>query len=127
MSKDTVTFRIRELDPDMIAPPTKNMNKPEQGGSKIVIIGKPGCFTKGTPVMMYDGTLKNVEDIKVADVVMGDDCTPRIVQELCFGKENMYRIRHHYDDEYDTYFLYQNIALEHFVVCNHRPSLHHLL
>jgi hypothetical protein len=98
MSKDTVTFRIRELDPDMIAPPTKNMNKPEQGGSKIVIIGKPGCFTKGTLVMMYDGTLKNVEDIKVGDVVMGDDCTPRNVQELCFGKENMYRIRHHNDD-----------------------------
>jgi len=41
-SKDTITFRIRELDPDIIAPSTRNMNRPEQGGSKIVVIGKPG-------------------------------------------------------------------------------------
>jgi hypothetical protein len=40
--KDSITYRIRELDPDMIAPSTKNMDRPEQGGSKIVIIGKPG-------------------------------------------------------------------------------------
>ena len=40
--RDTITYRIRELDPDMIAPSTKNMDRPEQGGSKIVIIGKPG-------------------------------------------------------------------------------------
>lgn len=33
---------IRELDPDMIAPSTARMNAPEQGGSKIVVIGKPG-------------------------------------------------------------------------------------
>lgn len=42
MSRDAITYRIRELDPDMIAPSTKNMDRPEQGGSKIVIIGKPG-------------------------------------------------------------------------------------
>ena len=42
MAKDNIIFRIRELDPDMIAPSTKNMNKPDQGGSKIVVIGKPG-------------------------------------------------------------------------------------
>lgn len=35
-------LRIRELDPDMIAPMTKNKDKPDQGGSKIVVIGKPG-------------------------------------------------------------------------------------
>jgi hypothetical protein len=40
--RDSITYRIRELDPDMIAPATKNMDRPEQGGSKIVIIGKPG-------------------------------------------------------------------------------------
>lgn len=33
---------IKELDPDIIAPSTKRMNVSEQGGSKIVIIGKPG-------------------------------------------------------------------------------------
>jgi|UniRef100_A0A6C0K1F0 hypothetical protein len=33
---------IKELDVNMIAPNSQTMNKPEQGGSKIVIIGKPG-------------------------------------------------------------------------------------
>ncbi len=35
-------IEIRELDPDMIAPSTSKMLVPEQGGSKIVVIGKPG-------------------------------------------------------------------------------------
>ena len=92
-SSNNVIFRIKELDPDMIAPSTKNMNRPEQGGSKIVIIGKPGCFIKGTPVMMYDGTSRPVETIKEGELVMGDDSTPRTVLELCRGMENMYKIQ----------------------------------
>jgi hypothetical protein len=40
MSKRVI--KIRELDPDMIAPSTKNFMNPSQGGSKIVVIGKPG-------------------------------------------------------------------------------------
>jgi replicative DNA helicase len=92
-SSNNVIFRIKELDPDMIAPSTKNMNRPEQGGSKIVIIGKPGCFIKGTPIMMYDGTSRPVETIKEGELVMGDDSTPRTVLELCRGMENMYKIQ----------------------------------
>lgn len=33
---------IKELDTELIAPSTSTMNNSEQGGSKIVIIGKPG-------------------------------------------------------------------------------------
>jgi len=35
-------YRIRELDVDIIPPSFANKNRPEQGGSKIVAIGKPG-------------------------------------------------------------------------------------
>lgn len=42
MSKETIKLKIRELDPELIAPSTANMNKETQGGSKIVIVGKPG-------------------------------------------------------------------------------------
>jgi hypothetical protein len=35
-------IRIKELDPDMIAPCTKRMNDPTYGGTKIVVVGKPG-------------------------------------------------------------------------------------
>ena len=94
MAKDTKVLRIRELDPDMIAPSTKNMNRPEQGGSKIVVIGKPGCFERGTKILMYNNSIKNVEDVEVGDIVMGDDSSPRNVLQLCRGKSLMYRIRH---------------------------------
>ena len=42
---------------------------------------------------MYDGTLKKVEDVKVGDLLMGDDSTPRRVLSLARGKEEMYWVR----------------------------------
>lgn len=42
MSTTVRALNIRELNPDMIAPSTANMNRSDQGGSKIVVIGKPG-------------------------------------------------------------------------------------
>ena len=50
------------------------------------------CFGKGTEILMYDGSLKKVEDIAVGDVVMGDDSTPRNVLSLSKGREQMYKI-----------------------------------
>ena len=42
MSDDTIEVKVKELDLDMIAPRTKDVYNPEKGGSKIVVIGKPG-------------------------------------------------------------------------------------
>src|SRR3989344_1567089 len=83
---------IGELDPHTIHPTTVN---DENGGSKLVAIGKPGCFEKGTKVRMFDGTSKDVEDIIIGDVLMGDDSTPRNVLDLCFGIDHMYTIIPH--------------------------------
>lgn len=52
------------------------------------------CLGLGTPVMLYDGTFKNVEDIVVGDVLMGDDETPRHVSKLYQGEQMMYRVRY---------------------------------
>ena len=35
-------LKIKELNPDLIPPSTDNYKSPGQGGSKIVVIGKPG-------------------------------------------------------------------------------------
>ena len=59
---------------------------------KIIFVGDP-CFAKGTGVLMYDGTIKNVEEIEVGDVVMGDDSTKRVVKTLFRGKSPMYEIK----------------------------------
>lgn len=93
-------LKIKELDPDMIAPSTATFNKPSQGGSKIVIIGKPGCFRAGTPVLMYDGSIKKVEDVNVGDLVMGDDSRPRTVLQLCRDNELMYEIKPEFGESY---------------------------
>ena len=65
-------------------------------GDLIIIAARPSmgkCLGKGTKVLMYDGTLKNVEDVKVGDLLMGDDSTPRRVLSVTSGKERMYWIR----------------------------------
>lgn len=89
---DINSLPVKELDLEMIQPNTETYKNPEQGGSKHVIIGKPGCLSKGTGILMFDGTIKNVEDVLPGEQVMGWDSTPRNVLELCRGTDEMYRI-----------------------------------
>lgn len=58
-----------------------------------IIVSPCGCHAKGYGILMYDGTIKKVEDIVVGDRVMGDDGTPRTVLELHNGIDDMYEIR----------------------------------
>ena len=53
------------------------------------------CLGKGTKVIMYDGTYKNVEDVQVGEQLMGVDSTPRNILSLARGQEQMYWIRQH--------------------------------
>ena len=55
-------------------------------------VGK--CLGFNTPILMYDGSIKMVQDIKNGDVLMGDDSTPRNVLSLARGKEEMFEISH---------------------------------
>jgi hypothetical protein len=63
----------------------------DKGKRKISIRSGHGCFAAGHPVMMFDGTIKPVEDVRVGDLLMGDDGTPRCVLQLKRGREEMYR------------------------------------
>lgn len=87
-----ITFKIKELNLELINPSTKSAFNPSVGGSKTAVLGKPGCFAKGTEVLKYDGTITNVESVKVGDCLMGDDSTPRNVIELCRNFDDMYKI-----------------------------------
>lgn len=51
-----------------------------------------GCFAKNTPILLWDGHYKNAQDIKVGDVLIGDDGTPRVVEELCSGGDEMFEV-----------------------------------
>jgi len=50
-----------------------------------------GCHAKGQLILMYDGTQKKVEEIKIDDVVMGWQ-GPQTVTYLHTGKEEMIKI-----------------------------------
>ena len=77
----------------------KNLNDKTSGfgkGDLVIIAARPAmgkCLGKGTKVVMYDGTLKKVEEVKVGDLLMGDDSTPRKVLSLARGQEEMYWVR----------------------------------
>lgn len=64
-------------------------------GQMTAIMGSPGCHAKGTEIVMYDGTLKKVEDIVVGDLLMGPDSQPREVLKLCRGIDKMVKIIPH--------------------------------
>lgn len=51
-----------------------------------------GCHARGTPILMFDGSVKNVEEINTGEQLMGDDGTPRTVLSLASGVETMYRV-----------------------------------
>ena len=53
------------------------------------------CHAKGHPILMYDGTVKPVEDVTVGDRVMGPDSRPRRVLALRSGQDEMFRIAPH--------------------------------
>jgi len=67
-----------------------------QPSDLIIMAARPGmgkCLGKGTKVLMFDGSLKKVEDVLVGDLLMGDDSTPRKVLSLARGREGMYWVR----------------------------------
>lgn len=54
--------------------------------------GSGKCLAKGTKVLMYDGTYKKVEDVKIDDLLMSTDSNPTKVIGICHGVEEMFSI-----------------------------------
>lgn len=51
-----------------------------------------GCHAPGQQILMFDGTLKNIKDIKIGDSLMGPDSAPRTVLRLFSGEDTMYKV-----------------------------------
>ena len=58
-----------------------------------VLRGGRGCLAKGEKVIMADGSLRAIEDVRVGDRMMGPDSKPRTVIDLHRGTEMMYRVK----------------------------------
>jgi replication factor C subunit 3/5 len=69
----------------------------------LLFYGPPGsgkCFKENTPILMFNGEIKMVQDIAVDDVIMGDDSTPRNVLSLGRGQDQLYDVVSERGDEY---------------------------
>ena len=58
------------------------------------------CFTKGTKVMMWDLSEKNVEDIKIGDLLLGLNGTCNPVINTMSGTDEMYKINQKNGNDY---------------------------
>jgi superfamily II DNA or RNA helicase len=62
--------------------------------------GAGKCMKIDTEIIMYDGTINKIQDIKINDLIMGDDSTPRRVLSLARGRDIMYEIKNEKQESY---------------------------
>lgn len=75
---------------------------------KFVLWTGVGCHAPNTKILMYNGTIKNVQDVKCNDKLMGDDNEQRIVKQLFNGEQDMYKV---FLDNNDTFIVNRNHRL----------------
>jgi len=71
------------------------LKEPDTPIGTFMFTGETGvgkCHGKGTELLMYDGSVKKVEEVVEGDLLMGDDSTPRTVLGLARGRDKMYLI-----------------------------------
>ena len=52
-----------------------------------------GCFGEDVPILLSNGIIKKSQDIIVGDVLMGDDNTDRIVEDIISGEDDLFEVR----------------------------------
>lgn len=65
-----------------------------------VISKVDGCFAKNTQIPLWNGQFKMSQDVKVGDVLIGDDGVPRNVLAITSGEDELYEINQEVGDNY---------------------------
>ncbi len=88
--KDKTVIVIDEVSMlhDELFYPVKNY----ASSKKIIFLGD-ACFAKDTPVILFNGSVKMIQDVTIGDVLMGPDSTPRKVLRLFTGQSPLYEIK----------------------------------
>jgi superfamily II DNA or RNA helicase len=94
------TKELRDYQNNIVSIYEKAVTPNPSGGILEIYCGAGKCLGINTPILMFDGSIKMVQDVQVGDVLMGDDSTPRNVLTLARGREKMYRISASDDEEY---------------------------
>ncbi len=91
VGQDAAVEKVAEIYQMFLA----GLNAPGRPVGNLLFLGPTGsgkCLAKGTLVLMYDGTIRKVEDIRVGDLLMGPDSKPRKVLSLAHGWDEMYDV-----------------------------------
>lgn len=77
------------------------MTKTDQRGILLYhSVGSGKCMKIDTPILMYDGSIKKIQNIKIGDIIMGDDSGPRNILSLARGVDRMYNVIYNNGDKY---------------------------
>lgn len=74
----------------------KNFMSPNTPYNSILLfhnVGVGKCHAMNSPILMFNGKQKMVQDIQVNDLLFGDDFKPRTVLSLANGYDEMFQIR----------------------------------
>ena len=110
MSQQTLIERYRPKSwEDLILPEsikTTLANIQKSKPYRLLLYSSPGtgkCLGLNTPVLMYDGSIKMVQDVVEGDMLMGWDSTPRTVLSTTKGNAPLYKITpNRYGDSFVT-------------------------
>ena len=69
-----------------------NATKRDGCGLLEIPCGRGKCLGYDTPILMFDWSIKMVQDIQRGDIIMGDDFTSRKVFGITRGKSKLYSI-----------------------------------
>jgi len=83
---------LREYQQKIIKVYLDHVKPNASGGILEVPCGKGKCLARGTLLWSFDGQLRKVEDIRVGDLLLGDDGNSRCVLSLARGREKMVKI-----------------------------------
>lgn len=92
---DSHVYGMKEAKTQIMQIISQWIVNPGSIGNVLALQGEMGvgkCHAKDTPILMYDGSIKLVQDIVVGDVIMGDDSSPRKVLTLGQGTDDMYDV-----------------------------------
>lgn len=86
-------FKLRPYQQHLVDENRRLWSEGVKNPCTVLPTGGGKCHRKGTKILMFDGTIKNVEDVVVGDQLMGPDSTPRNVLALGRGSEMMYEVQ----------------------------------
>ena len=87
------TRELRDYQNNIVEVYMNYVGEIPKGAILEVPCGRGKCLGKNTPVLMFDGSIRLVQDIIIGDVLMGDDFGKRNVLTLARGRETMYKIK----------------------------------